>query len=822
VTQQFPKVTDQKQLEFHKKSKANSSKRLYLLAFENSLLANLISTVSSGKIISVNPAACKLLDYSKKELLNKNRADIFDINESSYKKLFNQRETKGVFLVTVIPKNGNPLLCEITSAIFTDEDGIEKTITTIADMSASILKQKNIDSLNKKKVSDNIILARSKQKNIDTENEKIVADNIVLAKSNQIEIDIIKEKIVADNIILAIAKQIEIDVKNKKIVAENIVRAISKQIDIDVKNKKIVAHNIALAIARQKNIDTKKEKIVADNIVRAVSKQIKIDIKNKRIVAQNIALAKLKQKNIDTKKEKIVADNIILAQTESDARLVKNNEFIKYIAKTSYDVMWDWDIATGLIYVSDSIEEVFGYKVQNNTLNFTDVTRCLLPAEKDSAEKKLYQMLSLDHKSWNDAFTVRRFDGSVASTTSRASIVRDKKGKAVRLIGATQDAGKLQQLENKLDEQISIQEEHSETFFLAAKLSSDVIWDWNLLTDALFIGEGYEELVGDSLKNNNGNIPLSGWGNYQHPDDKEAVEKGLHEAIASPAAHWEHAYRLIKDNGAIVKVFNRASIFRDAQGKACRMIGALQNITERKKTEREKELIIKELMKSNADLKQFSYITSHNLRAPLSNIESILSIIDYSTLDTANAEMLKLLNASGKQLSKTIDDLTKILVIKKNVNAEIRAISLTDAFIQLNHIFSSALEEAGAKVCTDFTDPDIDFNETYLESILINLFSNAIKYRSPHRSLVIHASSENDNNGNTIFRFSDNGSGIDIEKHKDRVFGLYQRFHDSVEGHGLGLYIIKSQIEVLNSTIDIESTLDKGTTFIITFKKQSV
>ncbi len=76
-----------------------------------------------------------------------------------------------------------------------------------------------------------------------------------------------------------------------------------------------------------------------------------------------------------------------------------------------------------------------------------------------------------------------------------------------------------------------------------------------------------------------------------------------------------------------------------------------------------------------------------------------------------------MLKTSGKQLTQTIEDLTKILVIKNNANAEIRNISLTDAFINLNNIFYSALDEAGAKVFTDFRDPDIDFNETYLESI---------------------------------------------------------------------------------------------------------
>ena len=169
-------------------------------------------------------------------------------------------------------------------------------------------------------------------------------------------------------------------------------------------------------------------------------------------------------KKIDTKKEKIIADNIILAQAKSDARLAENNEWIKYIGKTSYDVMWDWDIATGQIYVGDSIEEVFGYKVQNNTVNFTDFSRCLLPEEKDTVEKKLLKTLASGNKSWNDSYMFKRHDGSVASTTSRASIVRDEEGKAIRLIGAIQDVSRLQELEKKLEEQITIQEEDSEKF----------------------------------------------------------------------------------------------------------------------------------------------------------------------------------------------------------------------------------------------------------------------------------------------------------------------------------------------------------------------
>ncbi len=417
--------------------------------------------------------------------------------------MLRQRAAKGQSkaLVTAIRKNGKPFLCEITSAVFMDKDGIEKAITTISDRSQSIVMQKNID----------------------TKKEKIVADNIVLAKS------------------------------------------------------------------KQKEIDVKKEKTVAENII----------------------LAKSKQKIVDTKKEKIVAANIIVAQGKADARLAENNEWIKYIAKTSYDVMWDWDIASGEIYVGDSVEEVFGYKVQNNTVKFKNFIGCLVNEEKQTVEKKLLKTLASVDKSWNDSFLFRRYDGSVATTTGRASIVRDAHGKAVRLIGAIHDISKLQELENKLEEQTTVKKEYSEKIFLA-KLSLDVIWDWNMLTNELFIGEGFEELFGYHVKNNKSNF--SDWGNHLHPDDKDIVKKELQEAIASSTPHWQKAYRFIKADGSIAKVFDRATIFRDIHGKAYRMIGVMRDIgwdKEQKKAGPDlagdkKNLLIKKIKNAVVELVNYS------------------------------------------------------------------------------------------------------------------------------------------------------------------------------------------------------------------------
>ena len=506
--------------------------QLQQLAFANSLQANIVSTVSSGKIILANSAACKLFGYSKKEILTKTSASIFDIKESSFKKMLKQRSADGhsIAQVTVIKKSGKKVLCEITSVIFVDEFGDEKSITTIVDVSQSIIQQKNIDTKKEKIVADNIILAKKKQKGIDIKNEKHVADDIVLAK------------------------------------------------------------------LKQKGIDTKKEKIVANNIILAKQKQKGIDINNEKQVADDIVLAKLKQKGIDTKKEKIVAENIIKAQAKSDAKLVENNQWIKYIAKTSYDVMWDWDVASGEMYVGESMEEVFGYQVQNNSMTITDFIGCLLLEEKYAFEKKLWKTITSGKRNWNDSFMFKRQDGSIASVTCRASIVRDEEGKAIRLIGNIQDVSRVQQLEATLEKQKILLGENLEKYIAVSRLSFDVIWDWNIVTGEVFRGEGFEKLLGYPIDEYKGYI--SDWNKHIHPDDKEAVEKLIHDFIVSAALNCEYTFRFIRANGTIANVFSRARIIRDANGRASRMIAVLHDLSWQKEMEEklEEERMAKEKM----------------------------------------------------------------------------------------------------------------------------------------------------------------------------------------------------------------------------------
>ena len=176
----------------------------------------------------------------------------------------------------------------------------------------------------------------------------------------------------------------------------------------------------------------------------------------------------LQQKKSDTIKDKIVSDNIILAQANTNAGNARNDKWKKHIGKTSYDVMWDWNIITGDIYVGESIKEVFGYKVKNNTVRFTDFLYCLMPAEKDTVKSKLFKALSSRTKNWNDSYLLKRADGTIAFAASRGIIIREK-GKALHLIGAIQDISREQGLKQMLEQEINLKEQQILTAMEEAK-----------------------------------------------------------------------------------------------------------------------------------------------------------------------------------------------------------------------------------------------------------------------------------------------------------------------------------------------------------------
>lgn len=245
----------------------------------------------------------------------------------------------------------------------------------------------------------------------------------------------------------------------------------------------------------------------------------------------------------------------------------------------------------------------------------------------------------------------------------------------------------------------------------------------------------------------------------------------------------------------------------------------IRDITEKKKIETEQNLLTEELLKNNRDLQQFSFITSHNLRAPVANLLSLLTLYNKDNPgDDFNQLLIEKFEEATMQLNQTLNDLVNVLVIKSNNNIEKEAISLTGIFIQVKKNIESLLTDKKGTIEANFSAIDeLQYNRIHIESIFLNMISNAIRYSSPDRRLKIKIKSYKQENW-VVVEFGDNGLGMDLNRYGDRLFGLYQRFHGNVEGKGLGLYMTRSQVIAMGGKIEVESEPGKGTTFKIYFK----
>ena len=352
-----------------------------------------------------------------------------------------------------------------------------------------------------------------------------------------------------------------------------------------------------------------------------------------------------------------------------------------------------------------------------------------------------------------------------------------------------------------IDDKIRVEQEllkSNERFELAAKATSEAIWDWDLQENKMIYGVGFQTMFGYSPTEWKSSINF--WLNHIHPDDKVRVTDSLEDFInKSNDDNWAEEYRYIRKDGSFATVLNKGIVLRENK-IPFRIVGAIQDITE--------------LSEKNNELKQFSYIVSHNLNAPLSNLQSILKLINYDVLDEHNLSLVKLMSETTKQLKLIIEHLSYTMIIK-NTPVEMEMVNLQSILNKCQATLQMQIIEIHPVISINLEVAEIKTKSTYLESIFLNLLSNALKYRSPNRLLQISIKSEPYINGRTLITFSDSGLGIDLNRNKGKVFGLYQRFHDVGEGQGMGLFLIKTQISSLGGSIEIDSRVDVGTTFKI-------
>jgi signal transduction histidine kinase len=238
--------------------------------------------------------------------------------------------------------------------------------------------------------------------------------------------------------------------------------------------------------------------------------------------------------------------------------------------------------------------------------------------------------------------------------------------------------------------------------------------------------------------------------------------------------------------------------------------------------ERNRELIStnEELIKYNHELQQFSYTVSHNLRGPLARLLGLTNLMekDLSHLTGAQLDLIKLVGQSAKELDDVIRDLGKIIDIRNDIFRIREKVFFQEEWSGVLRSLSAFIQP-GMHIDTDFRNAPVVFTvRPILTSILYNLASNAIKYRSSDRPLNLTIKTIRTEDGIQL-EVSDNGLGIDLDQNDRNIFGLYKRFHTHTDGKGLGLYLVKLQIESLGGSVNVQSDINVGSTFKVFFKE---
>ena len=270
-------------------------------------------------------------------------------------------------------------------------------------------------------------------------------------------------------------------------------------------------------------------------------------------------------------------------------------------------------------------------------------------------------------------------------------------------------------------------------------------------------------------------------------------------------------------DGSLYWVDTMINPIRNPQGEIINYLSIRYEITARKQAEADQTRLIEELSAKNRDLEQFTFITSHNLRAPVANLLGLVSIYNPADpTDPVNADVIDSIGRAAAALDGIITDLTGLLSIRGQLRQPPETVSFAKVFARVRRQLQ--WKHTGAVITTRFGVESVPSVPGYVQNILFNLLSNALKFRDPGRRPEITVSTRREE-GYVVLTVTDNGLGIDLDRHHGKVFGLYQRFHLHPEGKGLGLHLVKTQAEALGGKVTVESKAGAGSTFRVYFRE---
>lgn len=468
--------------------------------------------------------------------------------------------------------------------------------------------------------------------------------------------------------------------------------------------------------------------------------------------------------------------------------------------------IWDWDVKTGNEWWSPRFYELVGYSENELPATFQNFIHKLVHPEdkhlvdntiKEHFEKKKPFKLEIRlNTKWNG---YQWFESSGQAEW-------DELDAPIRMAGSIMSIQERKIIQTKLENNEALLQE-------AGKMARLGIWEINLERKEYYWSDIMKEMHG---KSNDYMPSYEDHLNNFAPEYRIAIKR-THEKVILEKCSFDIDAKRLHSNGKTFWVRNMGWPVLNQQGQIIAIRGIMQDIDNQKQDEIEINKI-PILTDQNNRLINFAHIVSHNLRSHSGNISMLLETYKSMKDEQERLGIIEMLDKTSQNLTETLSYLNEVVSIQSSTNQQKEICNFHSYLNKTLEVLEGEIRLCKAVISFDFSDiSEVEYIPAYMESLFLNMLTNALKYKHPERNPEIKIKSGMDSNSIWI-RFQDNGSGIDLQRHGNKIFGMYKTFHRNKDSRGIGLFITKNQLESTGGEISVESQVGIGTCFCINWK----